>query len=34
MPKNPPLEKKAEEAEALEAAPVAVSADQFAQVAV
>jgi hypothetical protein len=34
MPKNPPVEKKAEEAEALEAAPVAVSADQFAQVAV
>jgi hypothetical protein len=34
MPKNPPVEKKAEEAEALEAGPVAVSADQFAQVAV
>ena len=34
MPKNPPVEKKAEEAEALEAAPVAVSADQFASVAV
>ena len=33
MPKNPPTEKKTEEAEALEPAPVAVSADQFAEVA-
>ncbi len=33
MPKNPPIEKKAEEAEAVEATPVAVSADQPAEVA-
>jgi hypothetical protein len=33
MPKNPPVEKKSEEPEALEAAPVVVSADRFAQVA-
>jgi hypothetical protein len=33
MPKNPPIEKKAEEAEALEATPVAVSIDQPAEVA-
>ena len=32
MPKNPPVEKKVEEAEALEAAPVAVSVDQPAEV--
>lgn len=32
MPKNPPIEKKIEEAEALEAAPVAVSVDQPAEV--
>jgi DNA polymerase III sliding clamp (beta) subunit (PCNA family) len=31
MPKNPPVEKKAEEADALEATPVAVSAHQLAQ---
>ena len=34
MPKNPPAEKKAEEPEALEAAPVAVSVQQPAEVAV
>lgn len=33
MPKNPPAEKKVEEAEALEAAPLAVSVDQPAEVA-
>jgi DNA polymerase III sliding clamp (beta) subunit (PCNA family) len=33
MPKNPPAEKKAEEVEAVEATPVAVSAEQFAEVA-
>ena len=33
MPKNPPTEKKAEEAEAVEAAPVAVNVDQPAEVA-
>jgi len=33
MPKNPPAEKKTEEAEGVEAAPVAVSADQPAEVA-
>ena len=33
MPKNPPVEKKVEEAEAVEAAPVAVSVDQPAEVA-
>ena len=32
MPKNPPVEKKVEEAEALEATPVAVSVDQPAEV--
>ncbi len=32
MPKNPPTEKKAEEAEAVEATPVAVSVDQPAEV--
>src|SRR5512134_93700 len=32
MPKNPPAEKKAEEAEAVEATPVAVSVDQPAEV--
>jgi hypothetical protein len=34
MPKQPPVEKKAEEGEAVEATPVAVSAEQFAEVAV
>lgn len=34
MPKNPPVEKKTEESEALEAAPVAVSVEQPAEVAV
>jgi hypothetical protein len=34
MPKQPPVEKKAEEVEAVEATPVAVSAEQFADVAV
>lgn len=34
MPKNPPVEKKTEEVETLEAAPVAVNAEQFAEVAV
>ncbi len=34
MPKNPPTEKKAEEVEAVEATPVAVNAEQFAEVAV
>jgi len=34
MPKNPPAEKKTEEPEALEAAPVAVSVEQPAEVAV
>ena len=33
MPKNPPADKKVEEAEAVEATPVAVSDDQFAPVA-
>jgi DNA polymerase III sliding clamp (beta) subunit (PCNA family) len=33
MPKNPPVEKKTEEPEALEATPVAVSIDQQAEVA-
>ena len=33
MPKNPPTEKKAEEAEAVEAAPVAVNVEQSAEVA-
>jgi hypothetical protein len=33
MPKNPPAEKKAEDAEAVEATPVAVSADLPAEVA-
>jgi hypothetical protein len=33
MPKNPPVEKKAEEAEAIEATPVAVSVEQPAAVA-
>jgi hypothetical protein len=33
MPKDPPAEKKAEEAEAVEATPVAISADQPTEVA-